>query len=91
MDGIERAKTRDQKLGGDRSPSPSDVIFKESGWDQSRIVSSTHGADSILEHTLVDDPDFSDPDALTRRIEKETLKFIENVENFLSKPRKVRS
>jgi hypothetical protein len=66
-------------------------FFKESGWDQSRIVSSTHGADSILEHTLVDDPDFSDPDALTRRIEKETLEFIENVENFLSRPRKVRS
>jgi hypothetical protein len=30
-------------------------------------------------------PDFSDLDALTTQIESETLKFIEDIENFLSK------
>jgi hypothetical protein len=40
--------------------------------------------DAILEHALVGDPDFDDLDALTRQIESGTLKFIEEVENFLS-------
>jgi len=33
---------------------------------------------------LVENPDFNDLDALTSQIEKGTLKFIEDVENFLS-------
>jgi hypothetical protein len=36
-----------------------------------------------MEHILVDDPDFSDLDALTRKIEQGTLKFIQDVESFL--------
>jgi hypothetical protein len=32
----------------------------------------------------VDNPDFSDLDALTEQIERETLKFIKDVEGFLS-------
>jgi hypothetical protein len=60
-------------------------FFNESGWDKYRLVSSTKGADSILEHTLVNDPHFSDLDALTKHIEKEALKFIKDVEGFLSR------
>jgi hypothetical protein len=41
------------------------------------------GVDSILEHVLVDNPDFGDLDFLTKQIEKGTLEFIENVESFL--------
>jgi hypothetical protein len=66
-------------------------FFKESGWDKYRLVSSTKGADSILEHTLVDDPDFDDLDALTRQIEKETLSFIKDIEDFISKSRQAQS
>jgi hypothetical protein len=60
-------------------------IFKESNWDKYRIVPTTKGADSILEHLLVDDPDFRDLDKLTKQIERGTMKFIEDVEGFLSK------
>ena len=60
-------------------------LIKESGWDKYRIPSTIKGVDSIMEHVLEENPDFSDLDALTRQIEKGTLKFIKNVENFLSK------
>ena len=60
-------------------------LFKESGWDKYRIPISTKGVDSIIEGILVENPDFSDLDALTSQIEMGTLKFIEDVEDFLSK------
>ena len=46
---------------------------------------TTKGVDSIMEHILVDNPDFSDLDALTGQIEKGTLNFISDIEDFLSK------
>jgi hypothetical protein len=60
-------------------------MFKESSWNKYRIPPTTKGVDSILENILVENPDFSDPDALTQQIERGTLRFIEDVENFLSK------
>lgn len=60
-------------------------LFKESGWDKHHVVPTTQGVDSIVECVLVDDPDFGDLDALTKQIEKATLKFIDDVEGFLSK------
>jgi hypothetical protein len=60
-------------------------LFKESGWDKYRIVPTTKGVDSIIEHILVEDPNFSDLDVLTKRIEKEALRFIVDVEGFIYK------
>ena len=60
-------------------------LFKESDWNKYPIVSTPKGVDAIIEHVLVDNPDFSDLDKLTKRIELETLKFINDVESFLSK------
>jgi len=60
-------------------------IIRESSWDKYRIVPTTKGADSILEHILVDNPDFRDLDKLTKQIEKGTMKFIEDIESFLAK------
>jgi hypothetical protein len=60
-------------------------LFKESGWNQYHLVPTIQGYDAILEHVLVEDPDFSDLDALTKQIESGTLKFIEDVEDFLRK------
>lgn len=60
-------------------------LFKESGWNKYQVVPTTKGADAIITHTLVGNPDFSDLDALTKQIEKTTLKFIKDVEGFLSK------
>ena len=59
-------------------------LIKNSGWDQYHLVATTRSADSILEHILVDDPDFRDLDALTEQIETGTLQFIQDVEDFLS-------
>ena len=60
-------------------------LIKESDWNKYHLVSTTKGADSILEHLLVDHPDFRDLDKLTKQIERETMKFIKAVESFLSK------
>ncbi len=60
-------------------------LFKESNWNIYRIPPTIKGVDSIIESTLVENPDFSDLDALTKQIESETLKFIKNFEDFLSK------
>ncbi len=60
-------------------------MFKESSWNKYRIPPTTKGVDSILENILVENPDFSDSDALTQQIETGTLRFIDDVENFLSK------
>lgn len=59
-------------------------LFKESGWNKYHIVSTTKGVDSIIESVLVDNPDFGDLDTITKQIEAGTLKFIEDVESFLS-------
>ncbi len=60
-------------------------MFKESAWNKYRLVPTTKGVDSILEHVLVDNPDFRDPDKLTRQIERQTMQFVTDVEKFLSK------
>jgi hypothetical protein len=60
-------------------------LFNESDWDKYHIVSPAKGIDSIVEFILVENPDFSDLEALTDQIESRTLKFIEDIESFLSK------
>ena len=60
-------------------------LIKESGWNKYRIPKTIKGVDSIIEYNLVDNPDFSNLDTLTKKIERGTLKFIEDVEDFLSK------
>jgi hypothetical protein len=59
-------------------------MIKESNWNQYHLVSTTQGADSIVEHILVEDPDFGDLESLTNQIESGTLNFIQEVESFLS-------
>ena len=59
-------------------------LFKVSGSSQYRLPESTKGADSIVEHVLVENPDFGDLDTLTRQIERGTLMFIKDIEGFLS-------
>ena len=59
-------------------------LVKEKNWNKYRIPLNLKGVDSILEHVLVDNPDFGDLDVLTEQIEKGTLDFIENVESILN-------
>ncbi len=60
-------------------------LFRDSGWNKYHVPSTIKGADSIVEGILAEDPDFSNLEALTRKIEKDTLNFIDEVEKFLSK------
>ena len=60
-------------------------LVRESGWKKYHIPSTTKSVDSIIEYILVDNPDFHDLDALTKQIERGSLKFVKDVENFLSK------
>ncbi len=60
-------------------------LFKDSGWSKYRIPPTTKGFDSILEGVLVENTNFSDFDDLTKQIERGTLSFIEDIENFLLK------
>ena len=45
-------------------------LVKDNDWNEYRIPSTTKDVDSIVEKTLVKNPDFSDLDALTKNIEK---------------------
>jgi len=59
-------------------------LFREHDWEKYRIVKPAKGVDAILEHILIDNPDFRDLNALTKQIDRETLKFIKDIENFLA-------
>lgn len=59
-------------------------LFTESKWKKYHMASTTKGVDYILDHILIDNPDFRDLDMLTKQIEQGTLKFLEDVEVFLS-------
>jgi len=59
-------------------------LFRNSGWNKYHIVSTIKGVDSIIDNILVETPDFSNLDALTKQIEKGTLEFIKDIEHFLS-------
>jgi hypothetical protein len=60
-------------------------IFTDSGWDRYMIAPQGKWTDSILEHILVDNPDFSDLVALTSQIDRKTINFIKDVEGFITK------
>jgi hypothetical protein len=60
-------------------------LFKENDWNKYHIASNPRDVDFIIEFILIDNPDFGDIDTLTSQIEKGTLNFINDVENFLSK------
>jgi hypothetical protein len=59
-------------------------LIKASHWDQYHIVPAIKGYDSIIENVIVENPDFRDLDALTRQIETGALKFIQDIESFLT-------
>ncbi len=59
-------------------------LFKGSGWNKYHIVSTTKGVDFVIDYTLASNPDFSNPDLLTKQIEAGALSFIKDIEDFLS-------
>ena len=61
------------------------LFKKEGNFNKYRIPPVVMGVDSIVEYTLADNPDFGDLNALTKQIEKGTLAFIGDIEEFLYK------
>lgn len=59
-------------------------VIKTSGWDTYSVVPVISGSDAIVEHVLLQDPDFGDLPALTAEIERGTMHFIRDVVAFLS-------
>lgn len=59
-------------------------LFSEMGLNKYHIPSDIKGIDSIVENVLVENPDFGDLDSLTQEIEDGTLKFMEDMVEFLS-------
>lgn len=55
---------------------------KKKRWNKYRIPASIKGQDSIVECDLVNNPDFSDLEKLTKQIEARTERFIQDVEGL---------
>ncbi|MDN5204218.1 AraC family transcriptional regulator [Fulvivirgaceae bacterium BMA10] len=58
-------------------------IFKGSDWDKYHIPDTIENRFSIVDHILEENPDFNAPHKLTEHIERETLKFINEMEDVL--------
>jgi hypothetical protein len=60
-------------------------LLKEKKWNKYHLPESIKGIDSIIENILIEHPNFDDLDKLTKQIEKGTVKFIDDVQLFLSR------
>ena len=58
-------------------------ILKAKDLNNYHLPKNLRGADSIIEYVLTNNPDFNDPEALTRQIESETLKFIKDIKEII--------
>ncbi|WP_299455296.1 GyrI-like domain-containing protein [uncultured Microscilla sp.] len=58
-------------------------IFKGSDWDKYHLAESINESLSIIDHTIVKEPDFSNKKCLTEQIEKESFKFINEIRGIL--------
>jgi DNA gyrase inhibitor GyrI/AraC-like DNA-binding protein len=59
-------------------------IFNHSDWDKYHIPSSPNEGFSIVDHILVEHPNFDDLEALTDQIETKAMEFIVEIQRLLS-------
>ncbi len=57
-------------------------LFNEGDWN--KYIISKNAQDSVIEHVLVEKPNFNQMDSLTKKIEAETIKFIKDITDALS-------
>jgi len=57
-------------------------LIRDSGWHTYKVVEPGKGIDAVVEHILVENPDFSDLSRLTKRIEQEIVNFIGEIEDL---------
>jgi hypothetical protein len=60
-------------------------LFTESNYTNYHITTPAKGVDAIIDHIVIENPDFSDLETLTKQIERGMLQFITDVETFVSK------
>ncbi len=58
-------------------------MFKYSDWDKYHLAESIHNSLSIIDQTMVEEPDFNNKKELTRQIETASLKFINEISDIL--------
>ncbi|WP_075344724.1 AraC family transcriptional regulator [Tenacibaculum agarivorans] len=58
-------------------------IFKNSDWNKYHLAESIDNSLSIIDQTIVKEPDFNNRMSLTEQIEKESLKFINEIKSIL--------
>ncbi|WP_299222607.1 AraC family transcriptional regulator [uncultured Aquimarina sp.] len=58
-------------------------MFKDSDWSTYHLAESINDSLSIIDQTIVEEPDFSNKRTLTELIEKESLKFINEIKDIL--------
>lgn len=57
--------------------------IQDSSWERYPLTPQGKGVDAIIDHILVEDPDFSDLPTLTMEIDRGVLRFIQDLEGFL--------
>ena len=58
-------------------------MFKNSDWNKYHLAESINNSLSIVDHTIVENPDFDNRIILTEQIETESLKFINELREIL--------
>jgi len=58
-------------------------IFKNSDWNKYHLAQSINDSLSIIDQIIVEKPDFSEKISLTKQIEEESLKFINEIRSTL--------
>jgi len=59
-------------------------MFKGSDWNKYHLVESIDDSLSIVDHIIVENPDFEDRTNLTEQIESESMKFIKELRDILN-------
>ncbi|UII75339.1 AraC family transcriptional regulator [Flagellimonas sp. HMM57] len=58
-------------------------IFKDSDWKKYHLAESIDNSLSIIEQIIVKEPNFNNKRSLTKKIEKESMKFMEELKTIL--------
>lgn len=54
-------------------------MFRGSDWSKYHLAESINDSLSIIDHTIVERPDFTNKESLTEKIEKESIKFMNDI------------
>lgn len=58
-------------------------LFKGSDWNKYHIAESINNSLMIIDHIIVNNPDFNNPNQLTEQIDMESMKFINEIRDII--------